>query len=498
MASAVPISPGRGLGQNFILGSSIYDVLGEIRANHTLYPSTSLIYDSTTPLSSNLILNLDMNGLRFRFDGAEQRLRLIEVTSFHKARLSYNGAELVRGGQSPAFRFIYNKLFGPTYPGEYLAEQGVYILSYPGISFSFPVDKEQWKEDVDFVSLLSAANAQPAVAMAIFQGSSWAEARSQLFTRPPVNPQNPNVTSVSAKQSPANDEVELVRVYHSTGTIELARRHNPSFFITLQSTTPQDLVTGLGPPSTIYHKNDHRLSIHRTQGSIPGADESEVESDLLTQSDNYESEDDDGSDSGSTDYFYNYYGHGFDVYISTNAGHVASKVILHGNVPGSYEFNRWRRCRWEIVYGDDNGLATSGSGATGGGATGSGIRVGIGVDEVRSSGEYYFGGQPVHEAVGAATPSTTSPPLNSEMPFDEIYEKLKERFGATQRPMLLNRGSDSPSSSVELLGGWDEGEAGLRGAGSAEEAFGNTELYGFPGLIFEVLRNKAVSSLTVF
>lgn len=431
-----------------------------------------------------------MNGLRLRFDGADQRLRLIEVTSFDKARLTYNGSELVRGAQKPAFRYIYNKLFGPTYPGEYIADQGIYILSYPGISFSFPIDKEQWKEDVDFVSVLSAANAQSAVGMAIFYGPSWAEARNHLFTKPPVNPRNPNVTSASAKQSPANDEIELVRVYHSTGKVELIRRHNPPFIITLQGTTPQDLVTELGPPSSIYHKNDHRLSIHRAQGGIHGTDESEVEA---TQSDNGESEEDNGSDSGSTDYFYNYYGHGFDVYISTHAGHVANKVILHGNVPGSYEFNRWRRCRWEIVYGEDSGLATSGTGTVTGG-----VGAGIGVGKVGSSGEYYFGGQPTSGATGITTPTTTSPPLNSEMSFDEIYEKLKERFGATQKPMLLNRGSDSPSSSVELLGGWEEGDSGLKGAGSAEEAFGNTELYGFPGLIFEVLRNKAVSSLTVF
>lgn len=438
-----------------------------------------------------------MNGLRLRFDGADQRLRLIEVTSFKKSRLSYNGSELTRGGQSPAFRYIYNKLFGPTYPGEYLEDQGVYILSYPGISFSFPVDRTQWKEDVDFVPLLSAANAQPAVSMALFHGSSWAEARNQLFTKPPVNPRNPTVTSLSSKQSPANDEIELVRIYHNAGKIELIRRHNPPFVINLQSTTPQDLVTELGPPNTIYHKNDHRLSIHRTQGGIPGTDE-EIENDL-TQSDNGDSEEDEDSDSGSTDYFYNYYGHGFDVYIATSAGHVASKVILHGNVPGSYEFNRWRRCRWEIIYGDDNDLrslyfggANSGNG---------GLGTGIGVQEVGVAGEYYFGEQSPSGVNGGSvtmSPTTTHPPLNSEMNFDEIYEKLKEGFGATQKPMLLNRGSDSPSSSVELLGGWEEGDVGLKGVGSAEEAFGYTELYGFPGLIFEVLRNKAVSSLTVF
>ena len=404
-----------------------------------------------------------MNGLRLRFDGADQRLRLIEITSFQKSRLSYNGSEIARGGHSPTFRFIYNKLFGPTYPGEYLSDQGVYILSYPGISFSFPVDKEQWKDDVDFVSLLSAANAQPAASLAIFHGSSWAEARNQLFTKPPINPRNPNVTSLSAKQSPANDEIELVRVHHSTGKIELVRRHNPPFFIALNSTTPQDLVTELGPPTTVYHKNDHRLSIHKSQGGA--GDDIEVETDL-TQSDNGESEEDDDSESGSTDYFYNYYGHGFDVYISTSSGHVTSKVILHGNVPGSYEFHRYRRSRWEVVYGEDTELGSDGAGATTGG-----VGTGIGVSEVSVGGDYYFGGQ---STAASTVANTGPPPLNSEMGFDEIYDRLKERFGAIQKPMLLNRGSDSPSSSVELLGGWDEGDAGLRGAESAEEAFGNT------------------------
>ncbi|KAF8471679.1 hypothetical protein BDZ91DRAFT_716303 [Kalaharituber pfeilii] len=495
--SSVPIVPSRGLGF-FVLGTSIYDILTEIRNNPSQYPSSALIYDSQTPLSSNVIVNLEMNGLRLRFDGADQRLRLIEVTSFQKSRLSYNGSELARNGQSPTFRYIYNKLFGPTYPGEYLSDQSIYILSYPGIAFSFPVDKDQWKEDVDLVSLLSATNAQPAISMAIFHGQSWAEARNQLFTKPPINPRNPNVTSLSAKQSPANDEIELVRVYHSTGKVELVRRHNPSYFITLHSTTPQDLVTELGPPSSIYHKNDHRLSIHRAHGGggSGAADEIELEADPLTQSDNGESEDDDDSDSGSTDYFYNYFGHGFDVFISTSAGHVASKVILHGNVPGSYEFNRYRRCRWEIIYGEDSELANSINGNQN--STG-GVGADLGVSEVGVAGEYYFGGQTTSGPGGSAStpaPTTATPPLNSEMCFDEINERLKEKFGATQKPMLLNRASDSPSSSVELLGGWEEGD--LRGAGSAEEAFGNTELYGFPGLIFEALRNRAVSSLTVF
>lgn len=89
------------------------------------------------------------------------------------------------------------------------------------------------------------------------------------------------------------------------------------------------------------------------------------------------------------------------------------------------------------------------------------------------------------------------------MTFVEVLPKLRERFGEGQRPMLLNRGSDSPSSSCELLGGWEDGEAGDKSGGGGnlagpEGTFGNTELFGFPGFIFEVLKNKAISSLTVF
>ena len=32
---------------------------------------------------------------------------------------------------------------------------------------------------------------------------------------------------------------------------------------------------------------------------------------------------------------------------------VATKLVLHGNIPGSYEFNRHRRCRWDIAYLED-------------------------------------------------------------------------------------------------------------------------------------------------
>ena len=70
--------------------------------------------------------------------------------------------------------------------------------------------------------------------------------------------------------------------------------------------------------------------------------------------------------------------------------------------------------------------------------------------------------------------------------------------------MVLNRDwGDSPSSSCELLGGWEDSVGGKRTditPSSAEDVkgLGNTTLFGFPGLVFEVLNNGAVSGLTIF
>ena len=136
---------------------------------------------------------------------------------------------------------------------------------------------------------------------------------------------------------------------------------------------------------------------------------------------------------------------------------VVTKIILHGNVPGSYPFNRHRRSRWTInlnAHGDS---------------------------------------------------------VSSETLYDEISQRLREVWKgsyanaaeerALQRPMVLNRGwGDSPESSVEFLGGWEEstGRGQRAGPDSQDGGLGNTELFGFPGLLFEVMKNGAVSCLTIY
>lgn len=463
-------------------------------------------YSVTEPINQPVILSLPDNGLRLRFDGPDQRLRLIEILDFSLSNFIYKNTDLIRRAKSsdevnqeeaapsgPNFRHVYSRLFGPTYAGEYIPphaglSEGSYILSYPGLAFTFPVKDAAWSEKLDFVSILSSNATGPAKSMAIFSGSSWTEARSNLYTKPPSYPRSPALIGKSVETVP--DEIDEVRVLGG-GRLELIRRSSPPMVITLSETTPQDLVAELGPPDAIYRKYDRRISIHakgnptdrRRPSMSPGLDPQALDTDQssiqsYTEDSDFEPElDEDRADSTSDECFYNYFSHGFDILISSpatrsqpfpdteiskNSGSssaplVASKILLHANVPGSFPFNRHRRSRW-VIHG-------------------------------------------------------CGPVLTSEMPFSEISAALKEVWHSAykdeneekqmQRGMVLNRGwGESPESSIELLGDLEESPTreneADHGASEAGGVMSNTELFGFPGMLFEVLKNDAVSCVTVF
>ena len=467
-------------------------------------------------LQAPIILTLPKNGIRLRFDGPDQRLRLIEVLDFNRIPLTYKNVDVVKIQEGndlpspsssnpktngPTFRHVYHKLFGPTFPGEYFppsdasVERGTYILTYPGVALSFPLQHSASSPGADFVSVLSSSAASAAKCLSIFNGSSWKDACQDLYTRPCPHPRSFALVGRGKEACP--DEIELV-IVKGRGELELKRRASPSFNIVLNETTPQDLVAELGPPDAIYRKNDRRLSIHKgrsssrgdhppmTSGS-PGQFDglSDTDRSSATTGTDYSSPDEDADatdgNSPATECFYNYFDHGFDIFVSyptspspeldpskpndqqgfsENLGNqlVVSKVLLHANIPGSYAFNRYRRSRWIL---DREGLRP------------------------------------------------TVPQLDSETPFSTIGEALREVWmefysqadnnDLLQRHMVLNRGwGDSPGSSCELLGGWEDASSLLKRDTESISTLGNTELYGFPGLLFEVLKNDSVSCLTIY
>lgn len=528
------LHPGRALGF-LVLGAFLHDVLTRLKAEPQRFPKLEVIYSPEEPVTEPVCIVLPHNGIRLRFDGPEQRLRLIEVVDFTKNHVTFKDRDLLKPpasgtsapgspipGESslgPTFRHIYHRLLGPTYDGEFIPpssgsqEDGTYVLSYPGVAFNFPLAKSAYSPDKDVVTLLSSSTSpsQVAASMAVFSGTSWAEARQTLWTEALPSVKQTSVLPRTKDVYP--DEVSLVRI-HGGGKLDLFRKWtNNAFRIQLGETTPQELVMELGPPNAIYRKNEQKMIIHKMRATSnahgrPSAGIGAVDfhrpddltdtdqSSMNTGSDDSENDeaiDDQLADSAnpSGECFYNYFYLGFDILLSPatqpseappdgpgpgNAGPsssssssdgasnpikshhpdrlVATKLVLHGNVPGSYEFNRHRRCRWDIAYLED------------------------------------------HDSFPEAITSETS--------FRDIERRMNNKWESAypvgqkpqrQRGMVLNRGwGDSPGSSCEFLGGWEE--SGARRTGSNGDS--TTTLFGFPGLVFEVLRNDYVNTVTVF
>lgn len=476
---------------------------------------------------------LPNNGIRLRFDGPEQRLRLIEIIDFTKNHITFKDRHLMKPpavanngvvppsspvpGESslgPTFRHIYHRLLGPTYGGEFIPPSGttgdgVYVLSYPGVAFNFALAESAYSPDKDVVSLLSAASSQVATSMAVFSGASWAEARTTLWTEPlPSIKQTSSVLPRTKDVYP--DEVSLVRI-HGGGRLELVRRSSPNnpMHIQLGETTPQDLVMELGPPNAIYRKHDQKMVIHKmrtastasrsrpSNGGLDGLRPDDLtdtdQSSMNTGSDSSDSEnnhhaiDEQTATDPPGECFYNYFHLGFDVLLSTHPSEpppdsssgnnsnpvkshhpdrlVATKLVLHGNIPGSYEFNRHRRCRWDIAYLlDSNQQHRQHQEAT------------------TSETEFKIIGERMNSKLANSSSATE---------YSTDGKPAQER----QRGMVLNRGwGDSPGSSCELLGGWEE--SGARRLETVGDS--TTTLFGFPGLVFEVLRNDYVNAVTVF
>lgn len=494
------------------LGSSLHEVLTRLKAQPLVYPSIDISYTASKPVTAPLILGLPANGLRLRFDGPEQSLRLIEVVDFAHTGISYKNVDYVKLPEShalssigPTFRHAYN-MMGPTYPGEYIPPgfssglgMGLYVLSYPGVAISFPLQSSAWKNQPDYVTLLSSSAASPATSLAIFEGRSWQDARQALYHPTMLNAKTTSPNRL--KENKAND-IEHV-IIHGNGNLEMVRRMSPTFHLLLGETTAQDLVAELGPPDAIYNKSDRRVSIHRQRresGQQQRSDMSLAIEDDLTDGENsssHNTEDDSDEDDAhdqtetsgkhSAECFYNYFHHGFDIFISyptspsppfpfstssegqsprtRHTDHlIATKVLLHGNVPGSFPFNRYRRVRWII---NTEGFQESNT---------------------------ILNSETPFKVLSRTLKQIWKGHLNGES--EQTLEKVK------QEKWVVNRGwGDSPGDSCELLGGWEEHtDTGKKASGSNGEGpgSGTTELVGFPGLVFEFLKNDAVSCLTIY
>jgi hypothetical protein len=407
---------------------------------------------------------------------------LIEVLDFGRAKVAFKGSELAKEGSTATFKRIY-QLFGASYPGEYIAPKtgrnGTYTLSWPGVAFTFPLQHAVWAPEKDHVALLGSHAASPATFMAVFEGNSWPEARSTLFTKAPSGPRTAAIASQPRDMLPT--EVEMAQVL-GKGSVSLLRRApSAPFNIILGQTTPQDLLTELGPPDAT-HKRDaqtfadqplHGRPRSTSRSALNGGNHASPPSSYSsTGTDTFDTDfdsgdaEDDATERAGRESFWCYFSHGMDILVGPPSDltshqdkdlpltplaaspHLAVlKITIHGNVPGSYAFNRHRRLRWRVQL------------------------------------------------------PTCSSEFNSENNFDEVKPDLMEAFQGVWpesemgRGKVINRtwGADPSDSSFFLP---DAEQDLIEGVGS-ETFIDNSKLHNFPGLAFEVLSNGAISTLTV-
>lgn len=475
------------------LGAALQDILSTVAADKDLFTSIDIHFSQSEPLTAPIVVTLPDNGLRLRFDGSDQRLRLIEVIDLTKSILVYKGMELIRSQEitlsatGPAFKRVY-QMFGASYPGEYMQPapgkmEGTYVLSWPGVAFNFPLQHSAWSPEKDHVSLLGSQAAAPAAQMAIFEGKTWSDARQDLFVREPTGPRSTAMASRPRDNLPAEIESAIIE----PGKLVVLERRQPAprFIIRLNVTTPQDLITELGAPDATFkptikestplqphHKRTGSATRPRSGTRLhPGSQPSSYSS---TNTDSFETDfdsedaDEDPAERANRAAYWCYFSHGMDILVGppsepegsrnsallgANPDLVVKRVVIQGNVPGSAAFNRHRRLRWTL--------------------------------------ELPF--QSNHLAI-----------LHSECNFEyELKPTLLSTYSEaakdaqTAMGRVINRCWDDPMDSGFFLPDQDRDEADDGSTKGSEAWLGNVRLFQFPGVMFEVLQNGAVAGVYV-
>ncbi|RUS30816.1 hypothetical protein BC938DRAFT_478921 [Jimgerdemannia flammicorona] len=323
----------------------------------------------------------------------------------------------------------------------------------------------------------------------IFQGSQdWRAAVVPSLTKVVAEAASAGITGGGGAGTSSWDlsrEVESVIAEPTKGvTIHFPSTPKSTLAVSVQillhTTTPQDLIADLGKPSRVFYKEEDKMRIHSVvSGNMPSPP-----SDQRGSGD--EDEDGGGADGGSaegatervdneaveasqaTDYFYNYFHFGIDV-LFDGALHTCKKIVLHGNIPGHFDFQRYKRCPFRLVFSvspndtvsemigqDHDPSEPTPPGPEPGGKSNS-----FDADDIQSR----VNGVVVVTAV---------------MKMSEIQKRIpwlshSASGNAPQKPVIFNRGS------------------------SGQNPFGPSTLSGYDeGVVFEIMHNGCVPTVVLF
>ncbi|KAJ6353271.1 hypothetical protein OIU76_002313 [Salix suchowensis] len=307
------LRPGNGIGP-FSLGMPICEAFAHIEQQPSIYDVVHVKYFDEEPLKLDIVISFPDHGFHLRFDPWSQRLRLIEV--FDVKRLQMRYATSLIGGPSNLATFVaVYALFGPTFPGIYNKDRGVYTLFYPGLSFAFPIPSQYTDcchgREAELPLEFPDGTTPVTCRVSIYDGSADKKvgvgSLMHKASAPPLLPGNPYMEEVLVKLGE--------ELYFSVGG-----QHIPF------GASPQDVWTELGRPCGIHQKQVDQMVIHSASDPHPRT-------------------------TLCGDYFYNYFTRGLDILFDGQT-HRIKKFVLHTNYPGHADFNSYIKCNF-VIEGSD-------------------------------------------------------------------------------------------------------------------------------------------------
>ncbi len=317
------------------LGSSLYDVL-----NHLLSQGFNLkfIFSEQEILETPYVVLVKQLSIRLVFNGSNQLLQFIELNKFDSLKFFYKENKI----GSLTLKNIYNNSFGPTYPGEVITGHDggnkYYMLSYPGISFKFPIPLKQ--DDINEKTILMSLLEHDSInasSIVIHHEQKYSDVYTKQINFKEDAYTLMNRSSSINKTMPSKKEhvdIERLDCNMPQGRIMIRFKANnmnhdhKAFEMCLNKTLQQDILAMIGPPDEVFIKNDSRLNIHGG-GSVGRST----------------------TPSAQAEIFHNYFRYGFDLLydVSNNKGARAKKLIIHNNLPNSLFFQKYKKCIWRMI-----------------------------------------------------------------------------------------------------------------------------------------------------
>eukprot|EP00052_Salpingoeca_macrocollata_P005392 m.47181 g.47181 ORF g.47181 m.47181 type:complete len:458 (+) comp14839_c0_seq1:94-1467(+) len=418
----------------FCIGMALNALLTHLEAQYQNIHSVKLFYSDEDPLCMDVLVQIPSVGIELRFNAESQRLHLIDVFDPTKVTLLYNSNVI---NESLAFSSIYHS-FGMA-RGKYDKKRRKYLLPYPGLVFFFPVPAVHEsifaQGKTDLtVDFLFPDGSDPILSNLCLFGGSDFEA-----------PDTPPVSEVYRRCSLSPHYGQQVQVLPGHGLRFKGMGVEVHF-----GDSCQTVITQLGPPSDVFYKSEDKMRIHSSRASTISC----------------------------ADFFYNYFSLGVDV-LFDGTSLKAKKFVVHANVPGHFDFHRYDRCNFLV-------------------------QLPAHTSAVRSLNRHHSSGDEagiVSATVVNQQPSAVMNPVSQELGGAEAQMSNVDLSDEAVE--------DLPSVSITPLSRWDAVKDSLQSCGkpvvfnrapspNTTNPFGPTLFWGLSDLIFEVMANNYIVSITMF